>query len=184
MFLTTPRGAGDALVWSLEAMDAAMNRVNSVPASDLAAGFAAMGESLWWITVIADALHRDFPAEYDQALGLMSPNPADTLDGLRSVRNRVAHDVDLASFLVPVASRPDPGNGRITAWAWQAVASPEVGGGGRANARQQGRADRLHEAYERVLVGQNVWQSYTVAQGFFGQIARVINGEIGDQGPR
>ena len=180
MFVTTPLGVSNAVLWSIKAMDDAMNRVNTVAASDLAAGFAAIGESVWWITVVNDTLRRDYKVEYDQAPGLMSPDPTDTLDGLRSVRNRVGHDVDLVTFIHPVASRADPGDGRITAWAWQSVSPPVQGAGGRNSARQQQRAEQLHEAYERALAGQNVWHSFNVAAGFFGQVARVINGEIVD----
>jgi hypothetical protein len=179
MFATTPVGASDALVWSIKAMDDAMNRANRVAASDLPAGFAAIGESVWWITTINDTLRRDYGAEYDQAPGLMVPDPTDTLDGLRSVRNRVGHDVDLATFIEPIASRPDPGDGRVTAWAWRSVPPPAKEGGGRNRPRQQQRAEQLHEAYERALTGQNIWQSFNVAAGFFGQVARIINGEIG-----
>lgn len=165
----------------MKAMDDAMNRVNRVAASDLAAGFAAIGESVWWITTGNDTLRRDYKVEYGQAPELMSPDPTDMLDGLRSVRNRVGHDVDLVTFIEPTASRADLGDGRITAWAWRSVPPPTKGGGGRNRARQQQRAEELHEAYERALAGQNVWQSFNVAAGFFGQVAWIINGEIGSR---
>jgi hypothetical protein len=178
MFATTPLGPSDALVWSMKAMDEAINRVNRVATSDPAAGFAAIGESMWWITVVNDTLRRDYEVAYDQAPGMMSPNPTDTLDGLRSVRNRVGHDVDLVTFIEPVASRTDPGDGRITAWAWRSLPPPVEGAGGRNRPHQQQRAEQLHQAYERALAGQNVWQSFNVAAGLFGQVARIINGEI------
>ena len=60
MFATTPLGASDALTWSIKAICDAMNRVNRVPASDLAAGYAAIGESVWWITIVNDTLRRDY----------------------------------------------------------------------------------------------------------------------------
>jgi hypothetical protein len=137
-----------------------------------------LSKSVWWITTVNDTLRRNYKVEYDQAPGLMSPSPTDTLDGLRSVRNRVGHDVDLVTFIEPVASRADPGDGRITAWAWRSVPPPVQGGGGRNRPREQQRAEQLHEAYERALPGQNVWQSFNIAAGFFGQVARIINGEI------
>ena len=123
-------------------MDAATERVNRIPASDLPAGFAAIGESLWWITIVDDTLKRQYPTEYKQAFKLTFPDPKDTLDCLRSVRNRVGHEVDLVTFIEPVASRPDRGDGRITAWAWRSVSPPKR------------RDDRFHRAYEGALAGQ------------------------------
>jgi len=168
MLFSVPREAGDALLWSIKAMDDATERVNRIPASDLAAGFAAIGESVWWITIVDDTLRRTYRAEYKQAFKLTFPDPKDTLEGLRSVRNRVGHEVDLVSFIEPVASRSDRGDGRITAWAWRSVSPPKR------------RDDRLHEAYERALAGQNIWQPFGLATGFFSQVARIFNGEIGD----
>ena len=142
MHFSVPREAGDALLWSIKAMDAATERVNRIPASDLPAGFAAIGESLWWITIVDDTLKRQYPTEYKQAFKLTFPDPKDTLDCLRSVRNRVGHEVDLVTLIEPVASRPDRGDGRITAWAWRSVSPPKR------------RDDRFHRAYEGALAGQ------------------------------
>lgn len=127
------------------------------------------------------SLRRDYQAEYGQAPRFMSPDPTDTIDGLRSVRNRVGHDVDLVTFIEPVASRADRGDGRVTAWAWRSVPPPPRRGGGRSRPGQQQRAEQLHKAYERALAGQNIWQSITVAAGLISQVARVINGEIGSR---
>ena len=123
---------------------------------------------MWWITIVDDTLKRTYPAAYKQAFKLTFPDPKDTIDGLRSVRNRVGHEVDLVAFIEPVASRPDRGDGRITAWAWRSVTPPKR------------RDDRFHGAYERALAGQNIWQPFGLATGFFGQVARIFNGEIGD----
>jgi hypothetical protein len=44
-------------------MDDAMNRMNRVAAADLAPGFAAIGESAWWLTIVNDTLRRDYRNE-------------------------------------------------------------------------------------------------------------------------
>jgi hypothetical protein len=171
MFTTAPDGANDALLWSIKAMNAATDRVNRIPADDLPAGFAAIGESVWWITIVDDTLRRHYRDAYDRAFSFTSPDPQDTLAGLRLVRNRVGHEVDLVAFVEPVASRRDPGDGRITAWAWRSVPPPRR------------RSDQYHEAYERTLAGQNILQPFGLAMGFFGQVGRIVNGEIGQETP-
>jgi hypothetical protein len=74
----------------------------------------------------------------------------------------------------PVAARE--WSGRITTWAWKPVPRPE----------QRDRTDRqykrdleLPRPYESALAGQNIWQAFMLATGFFGQVFRVFTGEIG-----
>jgi len=169
-------GPGVALDWSVKAMNEAADRINKVAASDLPRAFAAIGEAVWWITIVNDTLRHTHRAAYEQAAVLTSPGPADTLNGLRSVRNRIGHKVDLVDFLQPVASRQWSADDRITAWAWRTVPPPEQDG--RTN-RQHQRDLELHQAYQRALANQNIWQPFTLAQGFFGQVFRVLSGEIG-----
>lgn len=91
------------------AMEAATDRVNKIAASDLPRAFAAISEAVWWITIVSDSLRKADRAAYDRASELTTPNPVDTMRGLRSVRNRIGHGVDLVDFIEPIASRPDPG---------------------------------------------------------------------------
>ena len=56
MLFSVPREASDALLWSIEAMDDATERINRIPASNLAGAFAAIGESVWWATIVDDTL--------------------------------------------------------------------------------------------------------------------------------
>lgn len=169
-------GPGTALDWSFQAMRDATDRVNKIPASDLPRAFAAIGEAVWWITIVNDTLRHSHPAAYEQGAVLTSPDPSQTLDGLRSVRNRIGHEVDLVDFIQPVASREWSADGRITAWAWKPVKPPEQG---ERTGGQHRRALKIHQAYESALAGQNIWQPFMLAEGFFGQVLRVLSGEIG-----
>jgi hypothetical protein len=169
-------GSATALDWSLMAMNDATDRVNKVAASDLPRAFAAIGEAVWWITIVNDTLRHNHRAAYQQAVGLTSPDSADTINGLRSVRNRIGHKVDLVDFICPVAAREWSADGRITAWAWKPVPPPEQGD---RTGRQHQRDLELHHAYTSVLAGQNVRQPFMLATGFFGQVFRVLSGEIG-----
>ncbi len=67
-------------------------------------------------------------------------------------------------------------DGRITAWAWRTVPPPEQG---ERTDRQYRRDLDLHQAYQRTLADQNIWQPFMLATGFFGQVFRVLGGEIG-----
>src|SRR5260370_36412872 len=116
MTMPVDYGPRTALDWSMRAMHDATDRGNKIPASDLPRAFAAIGEAVWWITIVSDSLRRAHPAAYSRALELTTPSPADTMLGLRSVRNRIGHEVDLADFIHPIASRHEPGDGRNTAW--------------------------------------------------------------------
>ena len=156
-------------------MNDATDRINKIAASDRPRAFAAIGEAVWWITIVNDTLRHQHRAAYDQAVVLTFPDPADTINGLRSVRNRIGHKADLVDFVQPVASREWSADGRITAWAWKPVTPPEQGD---RTDRQFRRDLELHQAYESALAGQNIWQHFLLATGFIGQVFRVISGEI------
>ncbi len=107
MTTTSDYGPSAALDWSMLAMHEATDRVNKIPASDLSRAFAAIGEAVWWITIVSDTLRHADTAKYNYALELTTPNPTDTILGLRSVRNRIGHEVDLVdlSFTGPMKQR-------------------------------------------------------------------------------
>jgi hypothetical protein len=168
---TTDYGPKTGLDWSLQAMHDATDRVNKVPASDLARAFAAIGEAVWWITIVSDSLRNRNPAKYKRALELSRPNPADTLLGLRSVRNCIGHEVDLVDFIQPIASRSDPGDGRITAWTWRHVRPPSSEG---VTDSLYKAAVKAHLAYETAVVdggqGGNIVYTFGLVAGFLGLV--------------
>ena len=143
-----PYGPDVALSWSIMAMNDAADRVYKIAASDPAGAFAAIGEAVWWITIVNESLRKNHQAAYDKAIKLTIPSPEATLLGLCSVRNRVGHEVDLVDFIHPIASRPDPGDGRITAWAWSHVPAPTPEG---RTKQQYEWALKCHEAYEAAV---------------------------------
>jgi hypothetical protein len=154
----------------------ATDRVNRISSLDLPKAFAAIGEAVWWITIVNDSLKHGHENEYTTAVRLTSPSPSETLDGMRSVRNRIGHEVDLVDFVYPAATRDSSPDGRITAWAWRSVAAPTRG---KRSENEHARDLKLHKAYEAALAGQNVIQAFTLATGFFDQVNRVRDGLIG-----
>jgi hypothetical protein len=152
-----------AVGWSVEAMISAADRVSMIPANQPAKAFAAFAEALWWITVVNDSLVNRFPDAYVAAAKLWPPGVKDTVAGLRSVRHRIAHEVDLVEFFQPVASEfPYLGIERgITAWTWKSVPPPT---------RTFQRDVEGHQAYERAVAGQNVVGVFSYALSFFRQV--------------
>jgi hypothetical protein len=167
MATTFDYGPGVALDWSMRAMRDAVTRVNKIAAADLPSGFAAIGEAVWWITIASDSLRRTYPDKYHRAIGLVIPNPSDTILGLRSVRNRIGHEVELVDFIEPIASRPDPGDGRITAWVWRHVPPPS--GEGLTEGQHKSEL-KYHRAYETAVVdggqGGNIVYTFGLVTGF------------------
>lgn len=146
-----------ALDWSVVAMHDATDSVNRIRAPELGEAFAAIGEAVWWITLVDDNIRARHGKAYRRAARATVPDPTQTMRGLRSVRNRICHEVEVVEFIVNIGSRPDRGDGRISAWAWQSVPPP------------LSRAPRDvagHAAYETVLVSQNILYTFGLATGF------------------
>src|SRR5437899_9227257 len=125
----------------------AIDRINKVAASEPQRAFAAIGEAVWWITIVNDTRRKRNGPSYALALNSCTPPIEDPLAGLKSVRNRIGHEVDLVDFIDPVASRPDPGDGRVTAWAWKSTPPPT---------RKGKRELDSHRSYEAALAGKNI----------------------------
>jgi hypothetical protein len=160
-----------ALTWSARAMQDATERVNKISGFEPDRAFAAIGEALWWTTIVDDELQRHHVDGYNAATksfkGGNPPYPADILLGLRSVRNRLGHEVEPYDIIRPISERVDPGDGRITAWQWQHIPPPSADG------RTRGQRDydlRAHDAYERAVVdggqGGNIVFTFTVTNSF------------------
>ena len=56
----------------MKALNYAADRVNKIAASDLPQAFAAIGEAVWWFTIVNDSLRHNHRAAYDQAATLSS----------------------------------------------------------------------------------------------------------------
>jgi hypothetical protein len=160
-------GPDAGLNWSLAAMNDATDRVNKIPATDLPRAFGAIGEAVWWITIVSDRLRKKYGEVYRQTLGPSASSTADQVLGLKSVRNRIGHAVDLVEFVSPIVSRPDRGDGRITAWTWQHVPPPARGDD--MNDRVYQWALKCHQAYELAVVeggqGGNIVYTFGLVTG-------------------
>ena len=88
---------------------------------------AAIGEAVWWITMVDATLLRHHPGAYDTVMAAHAPGErqqiVEALAGLRFVRNWIGRGAPLGEIV-------DPGTGgrRITSWAWKPVGEPALGG--------------------------------------------------------
>ena len=100
-----------AIDWSVIAMTEAAGRLAVAGAWDLHRVAAAVGETVWWVTLVDATLVRYHPRDYESALAskaVRRRKTEGTLEGLRYVRNQLGKSVDPAEFVCPAAgdSRP------------------------------------------------------------------------------
>jgi len=126
-----PVAGVSALQWSITAMSETAERLPRVGVWDRDRALAAIGEAVWWITMVDATLVRYHPAAYD---GVMAGRAVaerrlieGTLAGLRFVRNRIGRDADLAEFIDPGLTGPGVGKRRVTGWTWRPAPAPPLG---------------------------------------------------------
>lgn len=162
----------DTLDWSITAMWQATDRLRGVPGFGGHAGFAIVGEAVWWVTMVDATLVRYHADAYNELLaGLPAPERAiteDTFGGLRFVRNRMAYD-DLSLFIQPAASELGvaAGAGQIAgtvgSWTWVSVPKPVVPA---LSARGQQWEMSRYRSYRARLAGRPVGQTFDRATAF------------------
>jgi hypothetical protein len=165
--MSDPAVEVNALAWSITAMNDTAERLPRVRAWDRPRAFAVIGEAVWWVTIVDATLVRHHPEAYDAVLaGQTAVERAlieGTLAGLRFVRNRMGHEVDHVDFIHPQASRPGPGDGRITAWTWKSVPEPAL-----ASLPPRGQAWEMtrYQAYQARLAGHTIGETFARAAAF------------------
>ncbi len=156
-----------ALQWAITAMSDTTERLPPVRAWDRPRAFAAIGEAVWWVTIVDATLVRHHPDAYDAAMAGQTPGQRElieaTLAGLRFVRNRIGGEADLAEFIEPSESAPDSSKGRITGWTWKSVPEPAL-----ASFPPRGQTWELtrYRAYQAQLAGHTVGEIFGRASAF------------------
>jgi hypothetical protein len=95
-----------AIEWSVTAMVEAAGRLTAAAPWDLAHLSAAVGETVWWVTLVDATLVRYHPRDYEKALAdktVRRRKTEETLEGLRYVRNQLGKSVAPAAFIQPAA---------------------------------------------------------------------------------
>jgi hypothetical protein len=156
-----------ALDWSITGMCDVTGRLGEVRAGDQPGALAAIGEAVWWVTIVDATLIRRHPGAYDGILAGRPPAERrvieTTLAGLRFVRNQMGRHLDPADFICPAPGRPRRDKDHITAWTWKSLPEPPL-----ASLPPSGRAwERArYRAYQVQLAGQPVGDSFGLAAAF------------------
>src|ERR1700722_15390689 len=91
-----------AIDWSVIAMTEAAGRLAVAGAWDLHRVAAAVGETVWWVTLVDATLVRYHPRDYEKALAdkdVRRRQAEEAIEGLRYVRNQLGKSADPAGFI-------------------------------------------------------------------------------------
>jgi hypothetical protein len=161
------RAGTSALRWSITAMSDTARRLSQVAVWDRARAYAAIGEAVWWITIVDATLVRHHLDAYDDAVASQTPAARQlveqTLAGLRFVRNRIGDEADLAEFIERSGSGPDTGEGPITGWIWKPVPEPKLAS---LSPRAQSWERSRYQAYQVQLAGHTIGETFAQAAAF------------------
>ena len=160
-----------AIDWSVTAMTEATGRLAVSGAWDLPRLAPAVGETVWWITLVDATLVRYHPHDYENALASKAVRRRKTeeaLEGLRYVRNQLGKSVEPAEFVCS-ATRDDGS----TAWTWRP--QPEPGLGALTPRARRWELSR-YRAYQGRLAGRDIVRTFNRCTEFLIQAADVAAG--------
>ena len=162
-----PAAGASALQWSITAMSETAERLPWVGVWDRERAFAALGEAVWWITMVDATLVRHHLATYDRVMASQAVTERrlieGTLAGLRFVRNWMGQHLDPADFIQPKADSRGHGMSRITAWTWRSVPEPVLS---RLPPRGQAWELTRYWAYQAQLARHTIGQPFELAATF------------------
>ncbi len=167
-----------AIDWSVTAMTEAAGRLAFAGAWDLPRLAAAVGETVWWVTLVDATLVRYHPRDYESALAgkdVRRQKTEETLEGLRYVRNQLGRSVDPAGLVRPAAGGGDGAIG----WTWCPLPEPDLTRlGPRARQWELSR----YRAYQARLAGRDIARTFTRCTEFLARVAGLA-GASGAPGP-
>jgi hypothetical protein len=160
-----------AIDWSVMAMTESAGRIAAAGTWDLSRLAAAVGETVWWVTLVDATLVRYHPRDYEKALAGSSVRrrkTEETLEGLRYVRNQLGKSVDPAGFV-----RADAGDDGAVTWTWRPLPEPDL-----ARLRSRARQWELsrYRAYQARLAGRAIARTFTRCTEFLVQAACFVGG--------
>lgn len=160
-----------AIDWSVTATTEATGRLAMAGTWDLPRFAAAVGETVWWITLVDATLVRYHPHDYENALASRAVRRRKTeeaLEGLRYVRNQLGKSVDPADFVCP-ATRDDGS----TSWTWRPQSEPGLGG---LTPRARRWELSRYNAYQARLAGRDMVRTFSRCTEFLVQAADLAAG--------
>jgi hypothetical protein len=168
-----------AIDWSVTAMTEAAGRLGAAGAWDLHRVAAAVGETVWWVTLVDATLVRYHPRVYESALASRAVGrrtTEETLEGLRYVRNQLGRSVDPAEFVRPVTGSAVTGSAvtaGAAAWEWHPL--PEPGLGQLAPRARRWELSR-YRAYQARLSGRDIARTFARCSDFLAHAADLATG--------
>jgi hypothetical protein len=153
-----------AIQWSVTAMAEAAERLTAIGPGDLGHLSAAVGETVWWVTLVDATLVRYHPRDYEKALAdkaVRRRKTEETLEGLRYVRNQLGKSADPAAFI-------QPDGGDATTWTWRP--QPDPGLGELTPRARQWELSR-YRAYQARLAGHDIARTFARCTAFLAQAA-------------
>jgi anti-sigma B factor antagonist len=160
--LGDPAVDASSLTSSMAAMSEATARLPAVKVWDHPQAFAAIGEAVWWITMVDATLVRHHPGAYDTVMaarGLAERELiVEGLAGLLFVRNWIGRGAELGEAIDTGA-----GTRRITQWTWKPIGEPALAG-----LRPRARAWELarYRAYQACVAGHTIGKTFGQAVAF------------------
>jgi hypothetical protein len=159
-----------AIDWSVIAMNEAVGRLGVAGAWDVHRVAAAVGETVWWVTLVDATLVRYHPRDYESALAsraVRRRKTEGTLAGLRYVRNQLGKSVEPAEFVCPAVG--DDGH---RGWSWRPLSEPPLEG--LAPRALQWELSR-YDAYQERLAGRDIARTFTRCTEFLAQAAGLVS---------
>jgi endogenous inhibitor of DNA gyrase (YacG/DUF329 family) len=160
-----------AIDWSVTAMTEAARRL-STGGWDLPRLAPAVGEAVWWVTLVDATLVRYHPRDYEAALAgkdTRRREVEETLEGLRYVRNQLGKSADPAKFIH---------SGCDGTWRWRGLPHP-----GLATLAARARQWELsrYRAYQARLVGDDIARTFARCTEFLTRAAAIASGARPDE---
>jgi hypothetical protein len=186
--LGDPVAGASALLWSITAMSESIARLPQAGIWDRGRAYAAVGEAVWWVTLVDATMVRHHGGVYDAVLAGQSaaqrPLIEATLAGLRFVRNQAGGETSLEPFIQPPAPGLSRGNGRLTGWRWRPVPLPVLTA---LPVRAQAWEMTRYQAYQAQLAGHTIGEIFQRVATFLnltvtraGSLAEIANTDAGN----
>lgn len=160
--LGDPAVEASALTWSLAAMSEATARLPAVRIWDLPQAFAAIGEAVWWITMVDATLMRHHQGVYYAVMAAHAPAERrlieETMAGFRFVRNWSSREAGISDVIATSA-----GGRRVTRWTWKPVQEPALPW---LPPRAQAWELTRYRGYQARLAGQTLGTTFGRAAAF------------------
>jgi hypothetical protein len=161
--LGDPAVEASALQWSVTAMSEATGRLPGLEVRDEPQALAAIGEAVWWVTMVDATLVRHHRQVYDAVLAAGGAagwrRTEATLAGLRFVRNRIGRGAGLEELIDSAGAT----QGRVAGWTWKPAPEPALG---HLPPRGQAWEMARYRAYQAGLAGHTIGETFRRAVTF------------------